>query len=201
MSKCDYRCEKATPDDIDEVAKYIHMTDPYIYPIICPEPDDEKWRNFIGECLTSPKNIYASNNLLVVKCNDKVIGVACVMPCGIRMHFTEGIVIPEELKNGMNTALEGYFKPLLEESEIFEGYNIVNVCIDEKYRGQGAGEFLVRQCVEQYGHATMHLDVIASNKAAVKVYEKCGFRIKNEYIGFSGDDSKLLCYHMVREKQ
>lgn len=199
MSNSDYYCQKATEtDDIGKIAKYIHLTDPYIYPAICENPDDEAWQSFICQCLKKQGNIYHLNNIFVIKIADEPVGIACVIPCGKKLTVTDGIAVPVSLKKGMDLAVNGYFNPLIEESEHFDGYNIVNVCVDEHHRGKGVGKMLMTHCLKEYGSQTIHLDVIVSNKAAVQLYQKLGFIIQNEYPGFSGNDIEVPCYHMVR---
>lgn len=200
MSKFNYCCRKARRDDnVLEIAKYIHLTDPFIYPAISLNPDDEAWVQFIAECLKDPNNIYFIENISVVMCDCKIVGVACVIPCGKRLSIINNIKIPAPISNSIQSVIEGYFNPLIEESYSYNGYNVVNICIDEKYWGKGLGSMLMEHCVAEYGTQTIHLDVIASNENAIKLYRKFGFEIVNEYMGFSGDTALLPCYHMVRQ--
>ena len=57
---------------------------------------------------------------------------------------------------------------------------IVQVYVDSKYRGQAIGERVIRQALD-YGFSLqgieqIQLSVIASNKTAIRLYEKLGFR-------------------------
>lgn len=193
-------CRKADlNDDIRAIAKYIHFTDPYIYPAICAEYSDTSWIELIGSCLACEDNVFYVDNILVAVYDDKIIGIACVIPCGERLSFDERIKVPDNISDTVKAVAKGYFKPLIEESMGFNGHNVVNICIDEAYRGKGFGRALMAHCVEKYTASPIHLDVIASNVTAVDLYKSFGFKIVDEYFGFSGNDTQLLCYHMIKD--
>lgn len=199
MLNSDYRCRKATlQDPIEKIAKYIYLTDPYIYPKISPSPKDTAWIELIGACLTKEDNIFSIRHITVVTCGDEIVGIACVVPCGKKLTFSEDIPIPEALSGSILPVIEGYFAPLIAESLSYRGYNIVNICIDENHRGKGVGKQLMTHCIREYADNTLHLDAIAANLAAVRLYQAVGFRISGQYMGFSGDSTPLSCYHMVR---
>lgn len=199
MQNSDLRCRKATlSDNIGVIAKLIHLTDPYIYPAICRDPLDEAWSELISRCIKSKNNVFSLDHITVVTHGDNIVGIAVVIPCPKKISFTDDIAIPKKLSYTIKNVDEGYFVPLAEESLSYNGYNIVNFCIDEGYRGNGIGAFLMEYCINEYGLYDVHLDVVSSNKAAVTLYKKFGFETTNEYMGFSGDDSELPCYHMVR---
>ena len=195
---CNYRCRPATDaDDVRKIARYIHLTDPYIYPHLCKDPADPKWVAFIAECLHTQNHIFHIDHLQVVLCNDQIIGLACVIPCGKALNFAEYVnttMFPSKL---LETVINGYFMPLIEESQNYAGFNMVNVCIDQDHQGKGIGTLLMAHCIRVYGQSSIHLDVIASNAAAVQLYHHAGFQIVNAYSGFSGDEAELPCYHML----
>lgn len=200
MSDSKYLCRKASlDDDLAAIAKYIHLTDIYIYPKISQNPSNKLWVDFISECAINENNIFYIENISVVTYDDDIVGIACVIPCQKKLEITANINIPLEFLVKIQPVVEGYFSPLIEESYSYNGYNIVNVCIDEKQRGKGLGNLLISHCINEYGSQTIHLDVIASNVSAIQLYRKFGFETENEYMGYSGNDMQLPCYHMVRK--
>lgn len=200
MQSFDYVCARVTAeDDVAAIAKYLHLTDPYIYPGICIDPEDVRWRSVIAQCLKQEGNIYSMGNIWVAKCGGQIVGVACMVPCGTQLTFLEGIELPEGLQETMAPVVDGYFAPLIRESAEFDGHNIVNVCVDSRHWGRGVGRALVETCVEACGGGTVHLDVIADNAGALRLYRRCGFTMESAYLGFSGSAEKLPCYHMVRK--
>lgn len=200
MMKNKFTCRMALPSDsITKIAKYIHLTDSYIYPLICSDPEDDAWCEFIRQCTVTPGNVYHLSHLAVLLHDGEIIGVACIAPCGKTLTITDGIEIPEALKQPIAPVVEGYFLPLIRENLSYCGYNIVNICVDGAWRGQGLGKKLMDFCLEKCQDAVVHLDVIADNAPAIRLYESTGFHIAAKYMGFTGSDVKLPCYHMIRK--
>ncbi|MBQ3055592.1 MAG: GNAT family N-acetyltransferase [Oscillospiraceae bacterium] len=201
MSNSKYHCRKATQaDSAEKIAQYLHLTDPYIYPFICKNANDPSWISFIQHCMKTEGNLFHIDHLSVVLCNDEIVGVSCVIPCGKALSFLDSIEIPTPIQDSLRAVADGYFNPFLSDSMELSGYNIANICIDENHRGQGIGSLFMTHCIETYGTHPIHLDTIASNEPAIRLYQKFGFQITKEYLGFSGNDSLLPCYHMLYTK-
>lgn len=199
MPSFEFECRKVLDSDpIEKIAELIYLTDPYIYPGICLSPRDPVWVGFISECMDRPDNLYSRDNLIVLLVQERIVGLACVIPCGKRYSFAEGISIPTVFLARLKPVVDGYFDPVTDETFSFAGYNIVNFCIDAQWRGKGLGTALMDHCVRAFGQKDMHLDVIADNCPAVALYRKFGFRIQKEYFGFSGSDLLLPCLQMIR---
>lgn len=187
-------------DDISKIAKYIYLTDPYIYPTICDSPQNEQWIAFIQQCFLQPNNVYNCDNVITVTYNEEIIGIACVIPCGKKSVITEGLTVPPQIKDGLRNAVNGYFNPLIEESLFLSGHNVVNICIDENHRGKKLGSLLLDFCIKKFEpHGDVWLDVIASNIIAIELYKKSGFCVIKEYNGFSGTDAPLPCFQMIKK--
>lgn len=194
----DYKvsCRRATPhDDIAAIAKYLHLTDAYIYPVICSDPCAELWRNIVTDCYFAQNNIFSMENIVVAQMDDEIVGVLCVIACGQRKRFMEDVSKKWHC-DGLHQANQGYFVPLIEESADMQGYNVTNVCVDAQMRGKGVGGALLQYCMDLYAGSVLHLDVIADNAPAIRLYEKMGFSVCAQYNGFSGTDEPLPCYHM-----
>lgn len=192
-------CRRANEkDDIRRIAKYLYLTDAYIYPTVCDAYDDAMWESIVSACYVAENNIFSMNNLLVAELDGRVVGILCILPCGQRNRFLEDV--PDEIAHhpGLMKAQDGYFGPLIDETLTFGGFNITNLCIDAALQGKGIGARLLDYCLECYGDAKIHLDVIADNLPAVHLYQKMGFTVTTEYNGFSGSDRPLPCYHMER---
>ncbi len=185
-------------DDFPLIAKYIHLTDLYIYPSISKSPIDEFFTSLILKCSKDKTNLFNLNNLFLALDDGKIIGVLCAIKCGKKYTFIENLDLTNDEKSRLNLSNEGYFMPLINESESFDGYNVTNICIDENYRGQNIGEGLLGYYLELVNGSVVHLDVIADNIPAIKLYQKLGFQIESEYLGFSGSEKTLKCYHMKR---
>lgn len=179
------------------VARYIHLTDPYIYPAIC-DAEDVFFTKVITECVADRTNIYYRDNIFLALYNDKIIGLLAAVRCGRELTFADGLKLSAAEYERLRRTNEGYFMPLIEESRCLDGHNITNLCIDPAYRKMGVGESLLRFYLGHTEGESVYLDVLADNPNAIRLYEKYGFKILNEYYGFSGKDSPVRCYHMKK---
>ena len=169
MEKIDFTLRNATKGDEAAIARLLHFTDPYIYPAICKDPEDPFWRRVVSLCLASEENVFSASHFRVLTAGDTVVALSCVIPCG-----------------------------KARESAEMDGFNLVNLCVDPAVRRQGAGRMLMELYVREYGDAVLHLDVVADNIGAIRLYQSCGFQIEREYEGFAGENATVSCYHMVR---
>lgn len=200
MQNFEFSCRKVvSSDSVAKIAEYVYQTDAYIYPKICNSSNDENWYNFIRTCLETPSNLYHRDHLVALFCNEEMIGLACVIPCGQQFTITDGIPLSASFSQKMEPVINGYFQPLIEETLNFSGYNIINFCIDSRYHNKGCGKKLMNYCITLYGSQDIHLDVVADNVPALMLYEKSGFQKESLYMGFSGSDTLLPCYHMIRQ--
>ena len=184
-------------DDMSLVARYIHLTDPYIYPTVC-DVDDPFFTKVIRKCSDDRTNIYYRDNLFLALYEEKIIGVLVAVKCGRELVFADNLELSCDEHKKLIQANEGYFIPLIKESRELDGYNIINLCIDADYRKMGVGEGLLRFYLSQSNGESVYLDVLADNPGAIRLYERCGFEILQEYYGFSGSSSPVRCYHMKR---
>lgn len=198
MQKPQFFFQNPTAEDIAKVAEYIHETDKYIYPLVCRDPLDGSWQEFIGQCLMAPDNFYNSDYITLIKSDGETVGLAAVVPCGRALNFCDGIRVPKEIQNGIDTINQGYFQPLVKELRELCGSCVVNICVDRKHRQKGIGTALMKHCVELYGDKPMHLDVVAENTSALRLYRSFGFEVEREYEGFAGERT-VTCLHMVRK--
>ena len=197
MNHCDIICRMATSsDDISTIAKYIYLTDDFIYPAISPTPCDDQWIKLFSDCFFAENNVFSAENIVLAELNGKIVGIVCIIRCGERKRFIEDVSEHSPLHAKALKVNEGYFAPLIEESMEFTGYNITNVCVDNNMRGMGIGTALMEFCLDRYTSSIIHLDVIANNFSAIELYKKMGFKITAQYNGFSGTNELLPCYHM-----
>ncbi len=79
-----------------------------------------------------------------------------------------------------------------------EGH-VLNLCIDPEHRRQGHGSYLLRRIIQsarRLGAGTLYLEVRPSNKAALRLYERLGFREvgrrKGYYPALEGREDALV---------
>lgn len=81
---------------------------------------------------------------------------------------------------------------------IFDEAHITNVCILPEYRGKGYAYSLMRELIEvakEHDADAMSLEVRVSNKAALRLYKKCGFTIhgiRKRYYSNNGEDAYVM---------
>jgi len=78
---------------------------------------------------------------------------------------------------------------------IFEQAHLVNIAIRESHRGRGIGERLLVHLLryaELNGAELIHLEVRVNNEAAIKLYEKHGFRALGRSANFYSDGADAL---------
>lgn len=200
MKKNNFTYRKAcASDDVTAIAKYVYMTDPFIYPNMCDDYADPFFIRLISHCIKEKTNLFYYDNIFVALHNEKIIGVLCGVCCGTKLTFIENLNLSDKEHRRLELTNNGYFIPLINESLSLSGYNITNVCIDSDFRHQGIGENLVNFYLSQIPKEIVHLDVIADNLSAIRLYKRCGFEIESKYYGFSGKEENLLCYHMVKK--
>jgi ribosomal-protein-alanine N-acetyltransferase len=81
--------------------------------------------------------------------------------------------------------------------------HIMNLAVDPRHRGRGIGQALLREGLDYLrvlGAETVELEVRVGNEAAIKLYEKYGFRIKERLPGYYGPgEDGLLMVKLLRQ--
>lgn len=174
-------------DNVADIAKYIHQTDPFLY----DKPDDLEWVATISENLSTTNSIFFKDNIFVAIDDNKIIGLMNIIPCGVKYVF------PNK-KDTRNQAYEQYFLPLIDEMESLDGYYLCNICVDENYRNQGIGHLLMNYLLIVC-KGTIHTDAVADNFIAIKLYKDSGFVVTEEYVGYSGKHSDgIKCVKLAK---
>ena len=75
--------------------------------------------------------------------------------------------------------------------------HIVSIAVLEQYQNKGIGKDLLLKALKgimDYGASESFLEVRASNKSAIKLYQNQGFKIKKKIIGYyrNGEDALLM---------
>lgn len=184
---------KAAPSDsLEEIAKLIYDTDPFIYPVLY-SGFTEDFCKLIKTCLNDRENFYYLDNLYVAEANGKIISLIAAVKNQKTYRF-----LPEKSEKAPDQrAVEGYYAPLITECAELSGHTVVNVCTDSDYRGKGIAKALLSYYLDRVTGETVYLDVLADNTAAISLYQALGFSILNAYDGF-GIEKTVKCYHMRR---
>lgn len=80
---------------------------------------------------------------------------------------------------------------------IYPSGDITNIAVLPEYRGRGYGEMLTRSLIDTAKNNNIDgvfLEVRVSNKIAIKLYEKCGFKCISQRKKYYSDGEDALIY-------
>jgi [ribosomal protein S18]-alanine N-acetyltransferase len=82
---------------------------------------------------------------------------------------------------------------------ILDELHILEVAVDQSFRNAGAGALLINQLIQsaaakKAGRA--YLEVRRSNRAAIRLYEKCGFAEEAVRTGYYGDGEDAVFMYL-----
>lgn len=178
-------------DDKNAVAELIYESDIYIYPYWF---DSKKEGVKVISKMIDGETLYNYKNVTVAECDGKIAGALVSLYCPV-IEKKENILRAFSLsrvKSDERTdkIFNDYYLPM---SESLNGYYIANVAVNKEYRSRGIASKLITKILE--GKGLCHLECVKENIGAWRLYERLGFKIKNEYPGVFG----VPCYYMVKE--
>ena len=202
MSDVVIRCARNS-DDFLKIAAAVYLTDPYIYPAAFGI-DYNQAICAISKLMSVEKGLFHYSNFILALHEEEI--------CGILLYNREGVMWDqqqcEEVLQGVLPHMENFISVskqyFIEEATTppFQHIEIIALCIMPKFRNRCVGKKLLSWMMEKYSEYTLTLDVLVNNVAAIKLYEKCGFKIIEEYKGFSLEESNRPdCYHMIKEPE
>jgi [ribosomal protein S18]-alanine N-acetyltransferase len=107
---------------------------------------------------------------------------------------------PESKTPRVSQTLAAYIVARVGANEL----HINNVAVRERYRRQGIGLILLGRILEEgrrLGVDGAFLELRAGNKAALSLYEKCGFRVasrRKKYYSEPAEDALVMTIQLVR---
>lgn len=188
-------------DNFLEIATCIYETDPYIYPAAFGK--DERVATQAISKLIGKDGLFDLDNIIVAKYNRHIIGVCLIYD---KTSFWNTSELYDEIKDliPQNHQFEytskNYFEITTAEIKKNESY-IMAFCIMKSFRGRGISNKFMSYIIKQYSNRDIHLEVLADNISAIKLYEKMGFVEVEEKTGFNLEHlTKPICKEMVRAK-
>lgn len=180
-------------DDLNQVARLIYLTDPFVYPNWFDCIDDGI--KVIREMIELP-TLYNKKNLMVaVNLDGVIVGIAVSKQTPFveeRKYLTMAFHLAKikEDKRTEEVFLAYYSKMGGEE----DGCYIANVAVDPEYRRQGIAASLVSAIIENKEYCS--LECVVANTVSCRLYQRLGFKIAYEYPGVHG----IPCYKMFYKK-
>lgn len=180
-------------DDLNQVAKLIYLTDPYIYPNWFDSIEDGI--KVIREMIDLP-TLYNRENITVAVMPDGNIAglvVAKQSPFREELKYVSQAFSMAEIIEDKRTkeVFEAYYSKM---GDTEDGYYIANVAVDPQYRNRGIAASLVSAVMK--GQDLCSLECVVANTVSWRLYQRLGFKIAYEYPGVH----KIPCYKMFYKR-
>lgn len=180
-------------DDLDQIAKLIYLTDPYVYPNWFDSIEDGI--KVLREMVNLPTLYHKENLTLAVIPNGFIAGLVASKQAPF---VEEEKYLSEAFKRAGITedhrtaeVFKAYYAKMGDESD---GYYIANVAVDPDCRKRGIAAKLVSAVIE--GKDCCSLECVIANPGSWRLYQRLGFRIAYEYPGVHD----VPCYKMYLKK-
>lgn len=181
-------------DDLDQVAKLIYLTDPYVYPNWFDTMEDGI--KVIRQMIELP-TLYSRENITVAVTPD---GFVAGMVVSKQAPFTEDI---DHIKKAFELSgvkadertelvFDAYYAKMGADED---GYYIANVTVDDDHRRRGIAAAMIKHVMNGKKHCT--LECVVANAGAWRLYQRLGFEIAYEYPGVHD----IPCYKMYYTDQ
>lgn len=191
-------------DNMEEIAKLIYDTDPYIYSYWF-EKDINKCIDFLKEEILKDGFLFNYNNLYVAydSTTNKIVGVICAIDKSVNLEYDYEKLA--KINKFYKKTIEKYIYPILDEVKEYDNETIYipNVCIDKKLRGKKIGTKLLGYYIgqmEKAGFNKFALDCLLHNLPAKNLYHGLGFKEMKLMDGFTGNDSSVEVVCFLRKK-
>ena len=209
------QCKQLSENDVisdrnyREIAKLVYHTDPFIYPPMFGEGEEgilcaSKVLPALFE--TNQDEMFSKKNLYVIESDEQVMGLILWYKGTLRWNSELILRIADQMGIFLDREIievigKEYVEACYAQRSAGEKERIalINVCVDEEARGLGIGSRLLESFVKEHLQEAMELTVLADNEAAVKLYQKCGFTVVREELGFAFTEVKPRCFSMIRE--
>ena len=180
-------------DNLNQVAKLIYLTDPYVYPNWFDNIEDGI--KVIREMINLP-TLYNKENITVAVTSEGIIAgliVSKQTPFIEEEKYISQAFALAGVKEDQRTreVFEAYYSKM---GVVEDGYYIANVAVDPDYRNRGIAATLVEKVIT--GKDVCSLECVVANIGAWRVYQRLGFKIAFEYPGVHG----IACYKMYYKK-
>ncbi|MFB0921088.1 MAG: N-acetyltransferase [Oscillospiraceae bacterium] len=187
-------------DNLLDVARLIFQTDHYVYPALFGSIKNAE--NLLPGVIKQDAVCFCSDNLFGAFYDKHVVGIVCYFNGDYR--WSSDVIINEFKKNRIEIprsfyrASTEYFEGLAHSDDLKRGTYIMNVCIIDSLRNIGLGTRLLRSFFETKGVESCSLEVLAENATAINLYQKFGFAVQQERVGFSVNPPYPRCFYMIR---
>lgn len=181
-------------DNLNQVARLIYLTDPYVYPNWFDSIEDGI--KVIKQMIMLP-TLYNKENITVAVTDSGFIVGVVVSKQAPFVEKIEDVYLAFEkagVKRDDRTkqTFDAYYAKMgIEE----DGYYLANIAVEKEYRKKGIGTALTKYVMKGKHYCT--LECVIANEGAWRVYQSLGFEIAYEYPGVHD----VPCYKMFYERK
>lgn len=186
-------------DSIKEIFELVYDGDPVIYHDLFG--DFDTGLKVYGILFEDPKSIfYKSFYRVTISDDGKIIGVCTHYGKNLRWNpdvvksafMVAGVKIPESFYSVTQYFIKTYNYSHLQVAAC-------NVCVRKEFRSKGVGSYMISKLLEEVGNQDIQLTVLKDNIPAIKLYEKFGFKIIEEFPDYGGHGKPdVVSYQMYR---
>lgn len=178
-------------DKLEEIAKLIYQTDPYIYPFWFKGGEEEAMR-VLPKYILDPGFIYNYENIYVAydKTNGHIVGLICAIDHTVNLDYDYSEL--ERLNSESDFVVNNYLKMLINHVNEHKSMYVVNCCVDKNYRSKRIGTVMFGNFIklmENAGYDTIEFDCLLHNVRAKNLYHSLGFKEMYTDIGFNGTEN------------
>ena len=177
-------------DNMEDIAKLIYQTDPYIYPYWFNDNLDEAIKVLVPEIKT-PGFIYNYENCYVAYDLEakKIVGLVCAIDPTTDLNYDYSRL--RSVNDKYKFTIDNYVKAIVDEVIEKKYMYLVNVSVDVEYRSHRIGSRMLEYFIEQMhaaGFDEIGFDCLMHNLRAKNLYHSLGFKEVSEGFGFDGTD-------------
>ena len=181
-------------DNMEEIAKLLYDTDPYIYPFWFNDDINEAVKVLVRE-MQKPGFIYHYENCYVAYDfeKNKIVGVVCAIDPTTDLDYDYSKL--KSVNDHYKFTIEHYVEEIIEEVQKKKYMYLVNVSVDVEYRSNNIGKRMLTYFIEQMheaGFDEIGFDCLMHNLPAKNLYHSLGFKEVSEGFGFDGTDHSTV---------
>ena len=181
-------------DNMEEIAKLVYQTDPYIYPYWFHDDIDEAVKVLVP-LLQEPGFIFYYENVYVAfdKGSNRIVGIVSAIDPTTDLEFDYSNL--ESVDDNYSFTINRYIKEMIKEVKEKKYMYLTNVCVDVEYRSNRIWSRLLRYFIEQMheaGFDEIGFDCLMHNLRAKNLYHSLGFKEVSEGIGFDGTEHSTV---------
>ena len=187
-------------DDIATVADLILSTDPFIYKDLFGSRENAI--KVLPLLLKKGKGIFKYNSYYVAVCRNRIAGLAALYKIGDLWDTESAKIAFMEADVEIPPSFDEVCEYFTSAHNYTPETKACNVCVAPEFRGQGIGDYMVKQLINTAGKSDITLTVLATNMAAINLYQKNGFKILYDFDDYGGyKRPKAKCYCMIRQNK